>query len=399
MKKTRPNGFVYQLFRIFAIIYLAFRCKFKAKKANLKSVKGSYLLIFNHYSNHDFLFATKGIGTRRINFVVSTYFYRNKTFAKLLKINKCIPKEQFKSDLKAIRQMKAVVNEGGIIGLSPAGQVSITGESTFISPAIVKLIRFCKTDVVAMIIRGAHLLFPKWGKNKRRGRIDVEYEHIIKKDELDQMSDDEIYQKVVESISINDYEYQAEKKYKIKGKNMIEGLENILYYCPKCHQEFYHEAKGNLMECKHCGNKTVMDEYGFLAPGDENSIAFSDEVKWYHHQKEVLAKQMEDPNFMMKMEVDVQRANPETSVFEYSGRGMLTFKGDEITYEGELMKEQVTRTYSLKSVPQLPFKPAAHIEVPNDEAQYLFQPVENKAQVIKWVIATDILNDRNIKKE
>lgn len=399
MKKTRPNGFVYQILRILAIIYLKFRCKFRVKKEGLKNVKGSYLLIFNHYSNYDFLFAATAIGSRRVNFVVSSYFFRNKGFARILKANKCISKEQFKPDLKAIRQMKAVINEGGIIGIAPAGQVSITGESTFISPAIIKLIRFLKTDVVSMVIKGAHLLFPKWGVNKRRGRIDAEYVHIIKKEELDNLTDQEIYDRVVESISINDYTYQAEKKYPIKGKNMIEGLNNILYYCPKCHQEFYHQVRENVMECTYCGNKTKMDKYGFLAPVDADSVCFSDEVKWYRQQKERLAKEMQDPNFVMTMEVDVQRANPETSIFEYAGHGMLTFKGDEITYEGELLNELVTRQYSLKSVAQLPFKPAAHIEIPNDEAQYLFQPVNNKSQLIKWVIATDILNDLNLNKE
>lgn len=399
MKKTRPNGFVYQILRFLAIIYINLRCKFRAKKSNLKSFKGSYLLIFNHHSNHDVFFAAKGLSSRRINFVVSTYFFKNKLLAKIFKANRCIAKEQFKPDLKAIRQMKAIINQNGIIGIAPAGQVCITGESTYTSPAIVKLIRFCKTDVIAMIVKGAHLVFPKWGKYKRTGRVDVEYQHIIRKEELDQMSDDEIYNRVVQKISVNDYEYQAEKKYKIKGKNLIEGLENILYYCPKCHQELYHETKGNIMECKHCGNKTVMDEYGFLAPADADSISFSDEVKWYNYQKERLAKEMEDSNFTMKMKVDVQKANPEKSTFEFAGHGLLTFKGDEVTYEGELLKEQVKRTYSLKSVSQLPFKPAAHIEIPNDEAQYLFQPTENKAQLIKWVIATDILNDRNINKE
>jgi len=143
----------------------------------------------------------------------------------------------------------------------------------------------------------------------------------------------------------------------------------------------------------------LVTRVGFLTPVDADSVCFSDEVKWYRHQKERLAKEMQDPNFVMIMEVDVQRANPETSIFEYAGHGMLTFKGDEITYEGELLNELVTRQYSLKSVAQLPFKPAAHIEIPNDEAQYLFQPVNNKSQLIKWVIATDILNDLNLNKE
>ena len=179
------------------------------------------------------MFAATAIGSRRVNFVVSSYFFRNKGFARILKANKCISKEQFKPDLKAIRQMKAVINEGGIIGIAPAGQVSITGESTFISPAIIKLIRFLKTDVVSMVIKGAHLLFPKWGVNKRRGRIDAEYVHIIKKEELDNLTDQEIYTELL-SQYINDYTY-PEKKYPIKGKNMIEELNNILYYT-KCHQ-------------------------------------------------------------------------------------------------------------------------------------------------------------------
>ena len=46
--------------------------------------------------------------------------------------------------------MKKAVDQNGIVCIAPAGQTSIDGASPFISPQIVKLIRMCKSDVLAL---------------------------------------------------------------------------------------------------------------------------------------------------------------------------------------------------------------------------------------------------------
>jgi 1-acyl-sn-glycerol-3-phosphate acyltransferase len=397
-KKTRPSGLIYQFLRMIAVLIIKLKCRFRVDRSGLKEIKGGYLLLFNHHSNFDFLLVATGLGFRRVNFVVSSYFYRNKLVSKILHITKCISKDQFKPDLKAIRGIKAVIDEKGIVVIAPSGQVSINGESTFVSPSIVKLVRLCKADVVAMVLSGAHLAFPKWRKTKRRGRIEGRYIRIIRKDELPSLSDDEIYKRIEEMIDVNDYTWQKTHMYPIKGKGLIEGLENILYYCPKCSSEFENITHGDIMRCKHCGNTVTMDKFGFLHPANDQSVCFDNEVLWYHRQKELMKEELKNPTFELKMPVVLKKAEEGSSSFEDAGTGILIFNREEIIYQGTIDGEETVRHYPMKTIIQLPFAPARHVEIPNNEAEFLFQPLENQAQVIKWVIATDILNDEKQKQ-
>jgi hypothetical protein len=313
--------------------------------------------------------------------------------SKILHLNKCISKDQFIPDLKAIRGIKAVIEDKGIVGIAPSGQVSIIGESTFVSPSIVKLVRLCKADVVAMVLSGAHLAFPKWRKNQRRGRIEGKYIRIIRKEELSSMSDDEIYKRIAQTIDVNDYNWQKDRMYPLKGQGLIEGLENILYYCPKCGREFENITHDDIMRCKHCGNTVTMDKFGFLHPANDQTVCFDNEVLWYHRQKELMKEELKNTAFEMKMPVVLQKAEAGSSTFVEAGTGTLTLNREEIIYQGTIDGEETERHYPMKTIIQLPFAPAQHVEVPNSEAEFLFQPLENKAQVIKWVIAADILND------
>jgi uncharacterized protein with PIN domain len=108
------------------------------------------------------------------------------------------------------------------------------------------------------------LCYPKWRTSERRCRIDTKFVVVLTKEEIPTLTDEEIYERVAQSIDIREYEDQKVMKRVIKGDGLMEGLENVLVVCPKCHQKYTNVVNKNEMKCTNCGNHVRMDQYGFL---------------------------------------------------------------------------------------------------------------------------------------
>ena len=78
------------------------------------------------------------------------------------------------------------------------------------------------------------------------------------------MSIEEIHTIIHKALYNNDYDYQREKMIKHPGKKLAEGLENVIYICPKCEAINSIETSGNNFKCSSCQQKGHVDEYGFL---------------------------------------------------------------------------------------------------------------------------------------
>ena len=93
----------------------------------------------------------------------------------------------------------------------------------------------------------------------------------------------------------NAYETQKQwkRKYYIKGN--AEGIERVLYICPKCHKIGTISSKGDSFSCT-CGMSAKLDEYGFFT-GD--GIDFKSIDKWNEWQIGYLSGLMQDKDFTL----------------------------------------------------------------------------------------------------
>jgi hypothetical protein len=349
-EKVKPSLFSVIVFITLIKIYVFFsmRVTYDRKALRNRPKRGS-ILIYNHYSNKDHFLITSAIGYRRINYVLSGYFYYNPKLVKFLNFVRAIKKEQFKPDLLAIRKIKKVIDQKGLVAISPTGQVSIHGNSTYISPAIIKLIRFCNCDVIGLQIRGSHLCYPKWRTSERRCRIDTKFVVVLTKEEIPTLTDEEIYERVAQSIDIREYEDQKVMKRDIKG----EGLHGV-------------------------------------TPEDK---CFFSEVEWYEYQKEFFRKALHEPDFKLQNQVDLFSNIKSQTTLDYVGSGVITLTNSELFYEGTIAEEKVVKYFKLDQLTQLPFAPASHFEVPDYDASFKFVPTDNIKGVMEWVIAIDIMHE------
>ena len=382
------------LFSLISKIYLALFYKVKINREVLKKQKRGCILIYNHYSNKDHYFMAAAMHYRRVNFVLSGHFFFNKVFAFILNFARAIKKDQFKPDLVAIRKIRKVIDQNGIVAIAPAGQVSIDGAPIYISKAIVKLIRMCKADVIALQMRGTHLCLPKWRLGKRHCAINLKFVNVLEKESIDNYTDDEIYNAVVESLSINEYTDQKTLMRKITGKNIMSGLENLLIKCPKCNEMYSHVVDKRTMTCTKCGNSVVMDDYGLIHGKTNDDVYFENEALWYRYQKEEFTKELADPNFSYSCKVRMSNNLKNEKKLEFVNEGVITLTNNRFYYESD----NYVKEFNYDLLVQLPFSISpidrVYFEVPDSEGTFSFRPTENRQDIIRFVQYIDIINSQ-----
>lgn len=386
---------VWWIYTIASKIYLFFIGCLKSitKVFKNRNKKEGCLVLYNHTSNKDHFITTAAFNFTRVNYVITKHFYYNKTLKTLLRLAGTIPRDQFKSDMVSIKAIKKSIDNGGVVAIAPEGQITIHGKLQYIDRAIVKLIRLCKCSVYASLIKGGYLAFPKWRESKRSYPVSNEIIKVFDKEELNTLTDDEIYNRVVESLDVKDHENQRKNPIKIKGKSLIKGLDNILYYCPKCKSKYTTVTEGNIMSCTKCNNKIRMNEYGFLEPVGPETVMFESEYEWYKYQKELIIKDIQKGNYRLEGEFDLYIGNEETWKIEHAGTGKVVLTNTEFYYEGTINGENIIKHFALDKMIQLPFDPALRFDIPCDEGKYEFRPVHNKKLVIEFVQAIDAFRE------
>lgn len=399
--KNKANPFIWAFYTFCSKVFLWFKhhIKYNRKVFKKRNKKQGCLVIYNHASNKDHFFSTASFNYTRVNYVITKHFYFNKTLRKVLTLVHAIPRDQFKSDLLSIKNIKKAVETKSVVAIAPAGQITVHGEMPYIDPAIVKLVKLCKVDVYALRIYGGYLAYPKWHKVKRNFPIKLEFVKVLNKEDLEELNDNEIYQKIINSINVCDRVLQKEHPHKIKGKALIEGLEKIIYYCPKCKSYHTFKSSGNIMTCQNCGNSIRMNKYGFLEPGTNDSIIFENESLWYNYEKELIKRQIIDGTFKIEATFKLKRNIKEEYLLEEVGEGTLVLTKDSFYYDGTINNEVVHKEFALNSLIQLPFDVGTRIDIPDSEGTFEFRSLHDDATVIQYVQAIDVMRELRLSKE
>ena len=253
--------------------------------------KEPYFLIFNHAQLNDSLFI--GMYLRYYPYpVASNVLYTNK-LAKfgLTKLVKSIPKRKGQSDARTIRMILNTFNkENRGIMIAPEGNSSFYGNETptdYLPTA--KLIKKLDRDLVIAKIDGGYFGHPRWGNNRKRSVIEVEYKPLIKKGEYNQYTDEEVAKIMEDAIKFDDYKWIENRDYIYKDKDLAEGIDNIIYACPKCGMIHTITAKGNDILCNHCGKIAHLNERQFI-----EGLKFNKLYDWQAYQVKQLVKYLDD---------------------------------------------------------------------------------------------------------
>lgn len=237
-------------------------------------------------ANHTFVFDVIDVVLKLKNqpFIVANQNLFTKQPLKFLleKIAYAIPKSKGASDLRTARDLIGAVKRGHPICIFPEGNTTFNGETTYVEESTMKLIKKLKIDVVVCKVEGGYLSKPRWATSKRKNRVcKMTYKVVISKEEIVNMSLEEINKKVNDEMYNDDYVYQRKVMIPHPSKKAAEGLENILYICPECNSVGTIETKNDEVSCTHCNTVGKVNEYGFI-----EGFKYDNTVDWDHFQRD-----------------------------------------------------------------------------------------------------------------
>lgn len=264
IKFRKANNFLFVLLRAIFRPFLFFRYGLRFDRTVSRYVKRPCIIVSNHTTVHDQFIV--GIGFKfAINFVASDSIFRSKFNRWALRfLAQSIPIAKGSSDPSTIKNIMAVIKDGGAVGIFPEGNRSFFGETGYFKPTIGKLAKKMKVPLVIVNIRGGFNTAPRWRKKPSKGRMTAAVTKIISPEDMANMTDGEINDAISRGISFNEYEYNAKKKIKFNGKKKAEHIEAALFACPECGSFKGLHGEGNDLYCSECGARVRFDEYGFF---------------------------------------------------------------------------------------------------------------------------------------
>lgn len=218
---------------------------------NIINLKGPFIIIANHVNFWDPFFISDYL-KQEIHYITSDNIFRDPIFKYFMRLFGSIPKSKFIPDTQTIRLALKVINKGASIGLFPEGNRTWDGNNLSIVESTGKLIKLLGIPLIGAKIKGAYLTLPRWAEKKRKGKVIIEFSKILSKEEIKEMTVNQINDVITKWIKHSDDDFQSEKEYKYLGKNLAHFLEQILFICPKCKSFISIYSKEDNIKCKNC---------------------------------------------------------------------------------------------------------------------------------------------------
>ncbi len=369
--------------------------KYKIEKINMEGLKPPYMVLSNHMHFIDFELGAMATWPHRVNNVVSIDGYYRRPW--LLELIGAIATRKFTMDLHLIRSISKVLKRGDVLCMYPEARYSPAGVTSYIPDTVGMLIKKNKVPVVAIVHRGNYLYSPFWNyRNKRKVPFHTTATCILKPEDIEKMSADEINAVVREALTYDEYKYQKDNGILITEKFRAEGLHKILYQCPHCMSESKMASKGTEIFCKECGKRWTLNENGTLS-ANEGETEYSHVPDWFMWEREQVKQQIESGEYSFEDDVEIYSL-PRCWKFEKLGMGKLTHdpqNGFVITgsHNGEDFRIQRTpiQTNSLHvEYDYCYIKPFDCVDISTENDSFYCYPTKENV-ITKLGFATEIL--------
>ena len=381
----KPGFISYHVIYFFVKLFFLFKAKI-VKKNCQKIDEKSFIVLGTHTSSLDFVCAAKSVYPKRINVVANRFYVDYKACRWLLKPLHVIPKRLFTPDVETIKKLLEAKKKGLILYMCPEGRLSSSGAGFPVTQGTASLIKKLGMPVYFESSVGGYFAKPKWRKKYVRTRVEVSLEKLLTVEQVASMSEMEI-QNLLDAKFIYDECKQYALREKVK-KNSVDvcGLENILFVCPNCKNEFTLSSLKDRLVCKECNNEIVFDDR-YLSNGKTIS-------NLYDEQKELLSLN----DFNLREKVSVKVFDNIKGELIQAGTGECFLEKDKIGFEGEIFGEQKTLIHTLDSLQALAFSAGEEFEFYVNNKLYYFYP-QNKEEVVKWSIIWDVLQEKKVYGE
>lgn len=246
-----------------------FKCKFK----KAKNLPESYIVLSNHATDFDMLFVAMSF-RRPMYFVASEHITRwEKTYNF---VRHCFnPIMRYKGSVASSTVMEILrrTRKGANVCIFAEGVRSWDGANSPILPSTAKLVKSSGVGLVTYKLTGGYFASPNWSTGRtRKGPICGAPVNVYTKDDLAKMTEEEVYNIILRDLNENAYDTQKANPQKYTGKNLAEGLEYLLFSCPKCSAHDKFSSHDDTVSCRECGFTFKYNEYGMLENSPYNTV-------------------------------------------------------------------------------------------------------------------------------
>lgn len=323
----------------------------KVKKENTEGLEPPYLLLANHGSFIDFPMTEKVIMPKRCNWVVSIEEFNGREW--LMRAVGSIYKRKFTIDVTVVKHILSALKKRTVV-IYPEARFGLAGVNEQLDGALGKLVKKANVPVATFIMHGNFLRSPQWNKKPvRRVPVCGTFKQIVSREELADITPEEIDRRIREAFTYDEYAWQLENKIEIKSKYRAHNIHKILYQCPCCKKEFTMDSKYTKLWCENCGETWEMDEYGVLK--NEKHPELTRMVpEWYKWERENVRQEVCSEKYSFKDEVRIEHLTSSKYGFKPIADGVMThdengFRVSGKTYDGKdfLLERSVKSMYSV----------------------------------------------------
>lgn len=392
----RQNMFYYRLTQGASWLLATFIFKRKIIRNEIKGKKGPFVVIANHQAALDFVNLI-GITKTPMNFVISNSFYNSLPIKNILDKLGLIPKQQFQTTVKDMKRMKSVIESGNPLVIYPAGLMCEDGVSTPIPTATYKFLKWLNVDIYVARTYGTYFSMPKWTKGFRSGRTYLDVYKLFSKQEIEVADIEDIKAKTNEALLFDAYREQEKCLVKYKNCANIEGIENVLYMCPECKNEFTIKTDKTRIFCKKCGFEQNSDDFGFLHNKEPKK-----EIRYVSDWSKIIYNDLK--NQIKSGEIEFLSSKTKIHTIDYSkhkffeiGEGSVKLTYDGFIIDGIINGEETILNISIKNFASLPFSPGKYFEIQHGDNIYRCV-LEDGKLVMKFINMIKIYYELNNEK-
>jgi 1-acyl-sn-glycerol-3-phosphate acyltransferase len=390
--------------------YLKWRFRTVPENAELvQKLEPPYLIMGNHGCMWD-PFMLNAHVPAPIHYVVSDSNFRSRLVSFGLSLVGSIPKTKALSDFETVKNIVKIKHRKGIIGIFPEGQSSWDGHSLPIYYSTAKLVKSLKVPVVIVELKGGFLSRPRWSRSIRRGWVHIEYKLGFTPEDVKGLTVPQVYERLVNMLSHDDFDYQREAMIRFGGKNRAEYAEAVLFTCPRCETRHTLRSTGNLLRCTHCAYTVRYNAFGFFEAA-AGTLRFDNVRSWNVWQirrfTAYLDSGVPDSTADGKHDAGVAAPAPlmrEPDIVLYRGfkstplqmidRGSLDLLGDEIRFTGR--RRGTSLTFPVRLIEGVNIQNGEPLEFYFQGDMYRVTIPSPRGNTYKWLLAVEHLQGKAV---
>lgn len=377
-KLGKPSALLWFFAYLIFLPLMKLRYRVRIDRGGLGKLRGPGLVLAPHTAEADPFLVGLALYPRRPNFVVSAHFLSKPAIRRIFRLLHVIPKRMFSSDPSTILNIGRAKREGNLVVLFPEGRLPCSGHSVPVAAGTDLLIRRLGIDVYVVTCNGAYLTFPKWGRERRRGKIRVEVRRLFTAEEAATLPASELSTRLAAAIRHNDEASMPGVAYRCK--NPAAGADGILYRCPECEGEGGLSAGGEHIACT-CGARVrLLPDYRL------EGSRFSTLGEWFLWQREIL-----DTAVPLSSHVRVGTPDENGDMNENAGEGDVTLSREAITFSGTVGGLPLDFVLPTDAIGGLPITVGKHFDVYYNNRLLYFYPEPDNRLSVKWVVFFDKL--------